>query len=506
MTKRRPSRWIEELDLDSIRRAPQNPKAHDDALIARSMARFGYVETMTLDDRTGLLVAGHGRLDYLTEQRNAGDPPPEGVRVGAGGAWLVPVQRGWSSASDLEADEYLVVSNQATIAGGWVRTELADLLESIDHRGGDLADVGFSTSSIDELRASLTPVAKRDTDPSLDLAIDVPARPKTRRGDVWLIGDHRVMCGDCRDADDVATLMGDERANLSFTSPPYADRREYDASSGFVPIHPDAYVEWFHPVAANVAAHLADDGSWFVNIKAGANDLDTELYVHDLVLAHVREWGWHYATEFCWERTGVPKRPSRRFKNQFEPVYQFARGEWKMRADHVRHLTENAITTLGHGDTGWDTKQGKGGVIGDDRRTPRNTGGAGALADLQGTPGEEWFNARHVNGWAYPGNRLPTFTGSHEATGHSAAFPVGLPSWFVLAYTDAGDVVYEPFAGSGSTIIAAHQHGRRGRGMEISPGYVDVICERMRRTTGVTAVRERDGFVWKGLGAPKRAK
>ena len=123
-----------------------------------------------------------------------------------------------------------------------------------------------------------------------------------------------------------------------------------------MPIPPDAYVEWFAPVAANVATHLAVDGSWFVNIKPAADQLDTDLYVLDLVIAHVRRWGWHFATEFCWERHGVPKGVTRRFKNQFEPIYQFARSNWKIRPDHVKHRLDQRDLRLqgpGSGNTGW---------------------------------------------------------------------------------------------------------------------------------------------------------
>jgi DNA modification methylase len=90
-------------------------------------------------------------------------------------------------------------------------------------------------------------------------------------------------------------------------------------------------------------------------------------------------------------------------------------------------------------------------------------------------------------GLAYPGNRLPTFAGSHEATGHTAAFPVGLPGWFIRAYSDEGDNVFDPFCGSGSTLIAAEREHRIGYGVEISPGYCDVIVARWERLTGHTA-------------------
>jgi site-specific DNA-methyltransferase (adenine-specific) len=298
---------------------------------------------------------------------------------------------------------------------------------------------------------------------------------------------HRLLCGDATDAEAVARLLDGRRINVGFTSPPYAVQRDYDGASGFKPIRPDDYVAWFAPVAANVAAHLADDGSWFVNIKPASAGLDTELYVFDLVLAHARQWGWHFATEFCWERTGMPKSVTQRFKNQFEPIYQFVRNRWKMRPEAVRHESANVPVAGGPGvgQTSWANKQGGNGPMFGAMK-PRKNGTSALMSDMQGqnvAPGQ--FIGP---GYAYPGNRLPTFSSSHEATGHTAAFPVGLPAFFCLAYTDPDDLVFDPFAGSGSTIIAAALSNRSGAGCELSPRYCDITVMRWQTLTGRTAV------------------
>jgi hypothetical protein len=158
---------------------------------------------------------------------------------------------------------------------------------------------------------------------------------------------------------------------------------------------------------------------------------------------------------------------TRRFKNQFEPVYQFTLGAWKMRPEAVRHPSDNvpAPGGPGVGNTGWDARQGD---------------GHGAFGMRKGAATGEFVGP----GMAFPGNRLPTFNGTHTATGHVAAFPVGLPAWFLTAYTDDGDVVFDPFMGSGSTLIAAEQTGRTAYGTEISPGYCDVIARRWQAATG----------------------
>jgi len=115
--------------------------------------------------------------------------------------------------------------------------------------------------------------------------------------------------------------MDGEKANVVITSPPYADRREYDSTSGFEPIKPDKYVDWFHAVADNVAQVLATDGSFFVNIKPHCENGDRLLYVEDLVIAMARSWGWHFRDEFIWKHSGFPGQYKYRHRNQFEPIY-----------------------------------------------------------------------------------------------------------------------------------------------------------------------------------------
>jgi DNA modification methylase len=320
---------------------------------------------------------------------------------------------------------------------------------------------------------------------------ELPTIPITVKGDVWTLGKHRILCGDCRNFNDVEKLLNGSKINVAVTSPPYASQRKYDETSGFKPIPPDDYVEWYRDVASNIMANIASDGSYFCNIKPHAEELDTHLYVFDLVIAHVREWGWHFATEFCWERNGVPKQVTRRFKSQFEPVYQFAMGDWKMRPEAVMHHSENVPMPLGPGSgaTTWSGKQGSGGVIDKKRRKNGIKGGEG-----DGRSGTNWSPVEAIGaGMAYPGNRLPTFISSHEALGHAAAFPVGLPDFFIKAYSDEGDTVYDPFMGSGSTLIAAEKNGRIGYGTEISPGYCDVIVKRWQDFTGQQAIHEASG-------------
>ena len=123
---------------------------------------------------------------------------------------------------------------------------------------------------------------------------------------------------------------------------------------------------------------------------------------------------------------------------------------------------------------------------------PFGKGANTTWSDKQGLVGVDILNTREP-GMAYPGNRLPTFFGSHTATGHAAAFPVGLPEFFVKAYTDPHDTVFDPFVGSGSTILAAHNQNRVAYGIELSPAYCDIICNRFQGITGIAPIHEATG-------------
>ena len=119
---------------------------------------------------------------------------------------------------------------------------------------------------------------------------------------------HRLLCGDVRNREDLERLFAGRKANVVVTSPPYASQRRYDEASDFRPISPDEYVAWFRDVAARIESVLATDGSYFLNIKEHADDGERDLYVKDLVIAHRRQWGWRFVDELCWRKTdnGVP--------------------------------------------------------------------------------------------------------------------------------------------------------------------------------------------------------
>lgn len=511
---------------------PLNPRRGDVPNIVESMRVNGFYGTVVVNERTGDIVIGNHRYQALRAAHDHATHAHAGWERWAPDAFA-QMRVEWIDVDEPTALRYLAVDNATSDRASYDDRLLADVLTRIRD------DVTLTGSGWDDdgLAALLERNARlfAPEEPPERLypdATKVSANPTTRAGEVWTIGPHRLLCGSSREAADVATLLAGTPVNLAVTSPPYADRREYDTATDFRPVHPDAYVEWYEPAARILVEHLAPDGSYLLNIKASGQGLDNETYVLDLVLAHARRWGWHWLTEFCWERNGIPKRVKFRFKNQYEPVYHFVLGEPKIRPFAVSHASDNVPFALGPGvgTTTWKGLQGSGdGRVTAaeraqdlDRKLERSTLLPGPLRNFQGdadaqariaerggyTGPMSEVQGQNVNagalvgtGAALPGNRLPTFAGSHEATGHSAAFPVGLPAWFVRAFTDPGDAVYDPFVGSGSTMLAAAQEGRVGYGMELSGAYCDIVVARFARAfPELEAVRhDAEGNVAGGL-------
>lgn len=152
-------RRMEYMDLDAIEPADRNPKGHAEDLIAASIDRFGLMDTPMLDERTGKLVGGHGRVDALKQLRDAGAPAPDGVTVTAG-KWRTPVQRGWASANDTEALAAGVALNRLTERGGWtgdLYNVLDELITASTEELDLLYGLGFDQPDVDLLLTAQSP-------------------------------------------------------------------------------------------------------------------------------------------------------------------------------------------------------------------------------------------------------------------------------------------------------------------------------------------------------------
>ena len=424
----------EQVELSQLKTHPSNPRRGDLDAIKQSISINGFYGSVVVNRRTSHILAGNHR--YLAAKDL--------------GYESVPVT--WVDVGEREEKRILAADNRTSELGGYDDAILTDLLQELSD-ADMLEGSGYGTDELEEMIAGLSIEEDTPADappPPLAIADELRDKWQTERGQIWQVGEHRLMCGDCRNASELDALMGEDVINVAFTSPPYASQRKYDESSGFKAIHPDEYVAWFAAVQDGVKRHLAEDGSWFVNIKAHCEDGQRHLYVMDLVLAHVRKWDWRFIDDLVWSRSGLPGTWPNRFKNQHEPIFHFTKSKGiKFYPDSVSCPSDRAFLYQGS-------------LKASNTDNPISFHGG---------------DIKKISAMALPGNLLPTFR--TEATPHQAAFPVSLPSFFIKAYSDKDDVIYDPFMGSGSTAAAAQNEGRRALGMEISPSYLAVQLERL---------------------------
>ena len=264
----------------------------------------------------------------------------------------------------------------------------------------------------------------------------------------------RVYCGNCLE---VLPLLPAQSVDLIVTSPPYADQRK-ETYGG---VHPDSYVKWLLPITAELKRVLKPTGSFVLNIKERVVDGERHPYVIELIL-EMRKQGWLWTEEYCWhKKNSYPGKWSNRFRDSWERCLHFnVNKKFAMYQDEVRVPT---------GD--WAKSRLKS-LSATDKVRDNSKVGSGFGKNISNWVGREL---------AYPNNVL------HMATecgnkGHSAAFPVELPAWFIKLFTQPGDVVLDPFMGSGTTAVAAQDLGRDFVGVEIKEDYCEIAQERLGRS------------------------
>jgi DNA modification methylase len=448
----------EYIRLDSIKPLPANPKDHDVGTIVQSVERFGFAGTIVVNKTTGNTVRGNGRVEALRWLRVKNRPTPVKILEDIDNMWLVPVS--YVTVTAQEEPALAIALNRAQELGGWDDHKLMSQLDDLVAQGKQmLVGIGFDADDLDQLRTRLdfndidggieAEVAVESLEEQEKLLETVQDKYNVQPGQIWQVANQWLMCNDSTKATSWHDLMqaaGRVSVQGIFTSPPYAKQREeyYDS------VDPVDYSAWWGPVQAAAMMNLDTDGSFFINIKANVENGERLLYVMDLVTDMKRKWNWAYIDQFCWERPSPSGQWPNRFKNAWDSIYHFAPiSNIKFYPDSI------AKPTGGH-------SKGASNI---------NTG--------------EYFNMHNAFDWetARPSNRLPQF-GQVQGWGHPAAFPPGLPQFFMLAYSLPGEAWLDPFLGSGSTLVAATDCNRIGLGIDITPAYIALSLERLARETG----------------------
>lgn len=258
---------------------------------------------------------------------------------------------------------------------------------------------------------------------------------------------HDLYLGDC---EDVLKTLPDNSVDLIFTSPPYADQRKKTYGG----IHPDDYVEWFLPKTRQMLRVLKPTGTFVLNIKEKVVDGERSTYVMELILA-MRKQGWLWTEEFIWHKKNCyPGKWPNRFRDAWERLLQFNKNK------KFSMYQEEVMVPMGD----W-TKTRLKNLSETDKTRDESKVGSGFGKNIS-----NWLERDK----AYPTNVLHLATECNNKN-HSAAFPEGLPEWFIKLFTQAGDTVMDPFMGSGTTNIVASRMRRNSIGIEIVKDYYEMV-------------------------------
>lgn len=412
---------LEYMPLEAIKAHPKNPKLHAIDKIEQSMQTFGYTAPILIDETSGLMVAGHGRLDTLQRLRESGADAPANILVDDEGLWHVPVIRGLHFESEAEMTAYLLADNKLTEEGGWQEDLLAAMIEMIHDADPDLVGAtGFSEREMSQLLDSM-----RDSSGAADSGEEATETEPERllvkwqvqSGQLWRIptkhGEHRVICGDSTHAGSVERLMDGELADCMWTDPPYGV--SYEGGTGDKLTIENDSAEGL-PLLLNDAFKMADEFA----LKPGAF-----IYIahpagrmHIVFDEAVVNTGWTFRQGLVWVKSSLVLGHSD-YHYQHEPIiYAQKPGDGR----------------FGRGSVGW---------YGDNAQTS-------VFA----------FDTPNANRY------------------HPTMKPVGLVAAMIVNSAPVGGIVYEPFGGSGSTLVAAEQTGRVARVVELDPKYVAVVLER----------------------------
>jgi len=423
---------VEYVPIASLKPWAKNPRLNDETVdsIVKSIEKFGYTNPVLVRRADNRIIAGHTRVKALTKI----------------GETVAPVI--FMDIGETDADLYALFDNKSTENTEWDKKKLGCVIIALEDLGADLELTGFNTEEIMELK-----VGPDDfVDEKDDEIPDVPKKAKTKRGDLYILGDHRLMCGDSANNKDMGMLMDGQIADLLVTSPPYGVGKDYE-TKGIGP-----WFDTIQSVIANVSKY-AQIIIWQLGdlFPTGTQFIEpTSTYSINMFAEH----GFKPIWIRIWLKPGANYGIGPYHLVTNKPVQQY---------EHIIALaqTDDEKEEINIDQFEWIVGLAKGGhkfvkrlSITDKRR------------------------------WGYSGVwRINTVNSNDD---HPAMFPVELPMRCIKMHTDEGGSVLDCFCGSGTTLIAAEILGRRCFGMEIDPLYTDVCVQRWEDFSGKKAVRVRN--------------
>ena len=427
--------------IDKIPAARLNPAAYNPRKdlkpgdkeyekLRRSIAEFGYVEPIIWNKTTGNVVGGHQRLKVLLD-----------LGVTEIDCVIVELDDKREKALNLALNK---------IQGDWDETKLASLMAEFDASIFDVSLTGFDADEVDALLNKFYSKEAIQDDFDVDKekeAIEAAGETRTHTGDIWLLGQHRLLCGDSTSEVDFDRLMDGAHAQCAVTSPPYGVGKEYE-KAGIEP-----WFETMRPAIKNICKN-ADIVCWNIGdlYATGTQFIEpTEMYSIGLFSDN----GFRPIWIRIWKKQGMNFGNSPYHLVTNKPVQQY---------EYITALAAQETDEYNDQEFAW----------------------VSAFAGHSYKFVKRLTKDERKN-WGYAGIwEISTVRANKD---HPAMFPVELPWRCIKMHSDHGGVVLEPFAGCGTTLIACEQTERRCYAMEISPVYCDLIVKRWETFTGETAIK-----------------
>jgi len=406
-------------DPGQLKPRAKNPRTHTRRQIrqiAASITEFGFINPILIDGADGI-IAGHGRAE-AAKLLGMSDVPT--LRVDN----LTP--------SQIRA--YVIADNKLAENAGWDRALLAlELQELSVHLDFDVTITGFETAEIDLLIRDMDGDSPDDADevPEIDRSAPAVSRP----GDLWHIGDHRLLCGDALKTDSYMALLGGRTAQMVFTDPPYnvvidghvsglgkVKHREFAMASG--EMSSQEFTQFLKTVLMRLAEFSSDGSLHFICMDW--------RHMQELLSAAK---SYSELKNLCvWSKTNAGMGSL--YRSQHELIFVFKNG----RAPHINNVE------LGR------------------------------------------FGRNRTNVWQYRGATSFGKDRESDLVMHPTVKPVAMVADAILDCSKRGSIVLDAFAGSGTTLIAAERTGRRGYGIELDCHYADIVIRRFEETFGLKAV------------------
>lgn len=426
---------IEEISIDEIQMYENNAKEHPETQINQimeSVKEFGFNDPIAIDENN-TIIEGHGRLYALQ-------------RLG----WeKVPVIR-LSHLDENKKKAYIIAHNKLTMNTGFDIEKLTEELEFLQGQDYDVTQTGYTWEELDGILSteSIEDVEEDYYTPEL------PEEPVSEQGDVWLLGPHKVICGSSTDIWTVEKLFGDEMIDLTVTDPPY--NVNYTSRTTGMSIDNDHYED------ENLFGDFIEN---YYKITADKSKAGSPIYIFHA------DTKWQFKSRL--ENTDfILKQVLIWVKNAFV----FGRSDYHWRHEPILYGWKEGEAHK------WYGNRDKSTVIDDDKPDYKTMKKEELVEIIKGLTEDKATDTVIYHD-------KPTFNDIHPTMK-----PVKLLARLILNSSKVGDIVYDGFAGSGSTLMACEQTNRISRNVELDPAYVDAVVERYRQHAGEENIKlERNG-------------